>query len=380
MLNSLSIKVLFDRKKKATKPRDPNPQDALIQLSVNLNTERRYISTRVRVYDGQFMAGQVCNRPDAIELNKRINSYVTQICELVNTCDRENKMCTHKMIDELFFWRKPPKEEFMGWLNETIEKRKDLAIGTVKHHRTTADYLRTMGVTEWADINIDTIRRIDKDLRNKNMRQTSIHNYHKIFKSYINIAIREGLLQDNPYKMFVVSRGKPRQREVLTMEELQRIMRYHPTTPYLQHVRDLFLMQCFTGLSHVDLVNTDFRQLADKNIITGRRHKTGEEYATVLLEPAREILKRYNYKLPEMSYDNYRRMIQPMLTANGIEKKMSTHNGRHTFATTVTLSNGVPMEIVQKMMGHADIKTTQIYAKVQESMVQGTVDGLNKVF
>lgn len=380
MLNALSIKVLFDRKKKATKPRDPNPQDALIQLSVNLNTERRYISTQIRVYDGQFMAGQVCNRPDAVELNKRINSYVSQICELVNTCDRENKMCTHKMVEELFFWRKAPREEFANWLDETINARKDLAVGTYKHHLTTAAYLRAMGITEWADVTIDTIRRIDKDLRNKNMRQSSIHNYHKIFKSYINIAIREGLMQENPYRMFVVSRGKPRPREVLTMEELQILMRYNPSEQYMQHTRDLFLMQCFTGLAHVDLVNMDFRKFIGKDIITGRRQKTGEEFATVLLQPARDILQKYDYELPKMSYDNYRRLIRPMLVANRIEKKMATHNGRHTFATTVALFNGVPMEVVQKMLGHADIKTTQIYAKVQDSMVQGTVQKLNEVF
>lgn len=380
MLNTLSIRVLFDRKKQATKPRDPNPQDALIQLSVNLNTERRYISTQIRVYDGQFMAGQVCNRPDAVELNKRINLYVSQICELVNTCDAENKMCTHKMIENLFYWRKTYNQDFIKWLNKTIEQRDDLAVGTRKHHRKVADYLRAIGVLEWEDINIKTVRMIDGDLKNRKICLMTVNSYHKVIKSYLNIAIRDGKLEDNPYKLFLLSRAKAKVRDILTMEELQRLRNYKPTSQYMQHVRDLFLMQCYTGMSYSDLVKANFKVAKKGDTITDKRQKTGVEFTTVIMEPAREILKRYKYKLPVMPYDNYRRMIQPMLDDLGIRKKMATHNGRHTFATTVALGSGVSMEIIAKMLGHADVKTTQIYARVQENMVSGTLGVLNKNF
>ena len=114
------------------------------------------------------------------------------------------------------------------------------------------------------------------------------------------------------------------------------------------------------------------------------QHKGGERYAGEAEEvgedetvDAKRILERYNYTIPHLPYDNYRRVLVELLDLLGIHKRISTHNGRHTFATTVALGNGVPVEILQKMMGHKNIQTTMIYAKVQRPMIQKQAERLS---
>ena len=119
----------------------------------------------------------------------------------------------------------------------------------------------------------------------------------------------------------------------------------------------------------------DFSRL-DGDTLMGVRVKTGQQYTTVILEPVREILKRYHNKLPRMTYDHYLKMLKPIAEMCGIHKDVATHTGRHTFATTITLQHGVPIEVVSKMLGHKSIKTTQIYAKVQNCMVQDQAEAL----
>ena len=160
------------------------------------------------------------------------------------------------------------------------------------------------------------------------------------------------------------------------MEEIHRIEQIESSSLLTQHVRDLFLLQIWTGFCFADLMAADFNNIVD-DTLSGYRVKTGGHYTTIILPQAKAILERYSYNIPHMPYDNYRRVLVELLDLLGIHKKISTHNGRHTFATTVALGNGVPVEILQKMMGHKNIQTTMIYAKVQRPMVQEQAERLS---
>lgn len=381
MLNTISIQVVFDRKHVATKEFHQRAKTGLVQFSITLNGVRKFLSAGVKVYAGQFQQGRVVQHVNAQELNDKIDNQIREITQLVNDCDRKGRKATFDMFRNLYF-RAAGNTSWTDWMQSAIMQR-ELAAGTRRHHLKVLHYLVHQNITDKEQITLETVQRIDKDLHSrkvagKPMMQTSVYGYHKVLRGYIHQAIREGLIDYDPYTQFRAEKGKSRDREILTMEEIQLLCNLHTLNRYMQHVRDLFLMQIFTGLAVGDLMSIDFRTAVQGDIIKGHRGKTGVEFTTVLLPQARNILEHYKYKLPVMSYDDYRRMIQPTLLAAGIEKEhISTHNARHTFATTVTLAHGVPIETVSKMLGHTSVKTTQIYAKVLDSSVQNEVEKLS---
>ena len=181
-----------------------------------------------------------------------------------------------------------------------------------------------------------------------------------------------------PYSRFKPDKGESEPRDVLTMEEIRKVEQLESRSLYVQHVRDLFLLSIWTGLSYADLMAADWEHIQD-DTLSGHRVKTGVHYTTVILPQTRKILERYGYHIPKMAYDNYRRILVEMMDVLGITKKISTHNGRHTFATTVALGNGVPIEILKKMMGHKSVKTTERYARVQQPMVEQQAERLTEL-
>lgn len=379
MLNTLTIKVVFDRKGLATKELARETRTGLVQLSISVNNHRHFLSTGVHVYQGQFVRGRIANRTDAEELNARIDEMVRQITDLINRCDRRGEKFAAPMLEAIFHTA-GKESSWIDWMEKEIKAR-PLAEGTRKHHYKVLRYLERKGITSTSQMCTETIIRIDQDLRRRKvagepMRETSIYGYHKVLRAYTRLAMQVGLLQINPYERFKCAKGHAREREVLTMDELQRIATLETRNLYMQHVRDLFLVQCYTGVAFADL-----GQIRDQgtDVIRGTRCKSKIEFITVMTEPVRKILKRYRGKLPLMAYDDYRRMIMPLCQAAGItDKRVSTHTGRHTFATTVALEHGVPMEVLQKMLGHTSIRTTQIYAKVRDRMVEAELSKIGQ--
>ena len=138
----------------------------------------------------------------------------------------------------------------------------------------------------------------------------------------------------------------------------------------LRRIKDLFIFQIYTGLAYADL-----QALSKDNIEVGvdgrqwiviNRTKTGNRSAIPILPRALEVLNRYNYNLPLCSNQKFNSYLKEIATTCGISKSITTHTARHTFATTITLSHKVPIETVSRMLGHTDLKTTQIYAKVTD--------------
>ena len=381
MLNTIKVSAVFDRKKRATKPTAAHPVKGLIQLAVTINGERRFFSTGVKVYQGQFCMEQVVLTHDADQLNEIIRHHSRAIIDVVNKCNADGHVFLWSMLDGLKV-RTGNSTRWTDWMEYQIRSRK-LADGTRAHQLTVLEFLREQGVTDFAQLSVKTIMELDNVLHSKMvngrpLQQTSIYGYHKVIRCYINLAICAGLMDRTPYSRFKVSKGESAPRDVLMMDEIHRIEQLQPQSLYLQHVRDLFLLQIWTGLSYADLMAADFTQVRD-NTLTGIRVKTHQQYITTILPQARQILERYAYKVPHMSDAAYRRMLTCMMEMLGITKKITTHNGRHTFATTVMLGHGVPIELVSKMLGHKSIKTTQIYARVQQPMIEEQAERLSQL-
>ena len=171
-------------------------------------------------------------------------------------------------------------------------------------------------------------------------------------------------------------------REYLTEREIQDLMEKELVSDRLELVRDIFIFSCFTGLAYIDV-----KQLSNDNIVLGidgdkwinkNRQKTDTSSRIPILPTAQFIIDKYanhpvcvneDKLLPIFSNQKMNAYLKEIATVCGINKELTFHIARHTFATTVTLSNGVPIETVSKMLGHTNLKTTQHYAKILDKKI-----------
>ncbi len=194
-------------------------------------------------------------------------------------------------------------------------------------------------------------------------------------------AIRAGWLKVDPFEGMSLSL-KQTDRPYLTEEELDLIENKEFKVQRLELVKDLFLFACYTGLAYSDVKKLHKAEIEKSPNgmwwIRTRRQKTKERSQIPLLAPAMKIIKKYAHLdslsadekvLPVLSNQKLNSYLKEVADFSGIQKKLTFHVARHTFATTVTLSNGVPIESVSKMLGHTNLRTTQHYARIVDEKV-----------
>ena len=207
-------------------------------------------------------------------------------------------------------------------------------------------------------------------------------------RKLVSIAQNNEWIDRDPFVRFKV-KYTPSTRTYLTAEELERIEELEISVPRLQKVKDLFVFSCYTGLAYIDVTNLTTHNLKvgiDKEIwIHTQRQKTKNSVSIPLLDQAYNIIQKYNPDLNTkeeiplfnvMSNQKLNAFLKEIASLCYINKELTFHVARHTFATTVTLTNGVPIESVSKMLGHTSIKTTQIYAKVVDSKICDDMNSL----
>ncbi|MBJ7880440.1 site-specific integrase, partial [Gelidibacter salicanalis] len=178
-------------------------------------------------------------------------------------------------------------------------------------------------------------------------------------------------------------------RQFLTERELELIENTHYTNARLERVKDCFIFSCYTGLSYVDVRELTLDHITrgiDNNYwIFTKREKTNETVKIPILPKALSIIEKYRDEaektknkriLPLSSNQKTNKYLKEIAGDCGIHKSISFHVARHTFATTVMLSNGVPIETVSKLLGHNKLSTTQIYARVVESKISEDIGNL----
>ena len=201
----------------------------------------------------------------------------------------------------------------------------------------------------------------------------------KTFRTVILHGIKLGVIHKDPFvgvhfHMEKVDRG------FLTDEEISAVMTKHFDLPRLELVRDLFIFSCFTGLAYIDvkaLTYDKIMRLADVDWIISKRVKTVTPINVVLSDGAKRIIEKYKdypkkkkgHVFPVFSNQKTNQYLKEIATACGIDKELTFHMARHTFAT-LTLSKGVPIESVSRMLGHTNIRTTQIYAKITNKKIE----------
>lgn len=226
---------------------------------------------------------------------------------------------------------------------------------------------------KFSKLNSKVINDFDIYLRQRmNLKPNTVWGYMTVLKHIVSLARNEGLLNSNPFYGYINS-GEHVDRGYLFEDELLSLYNAKMPTKAVELVRDLFVFSAYTGISYSDLKRlkkSDVRQMFDGNLwIIFRRKKTNSECPVRLLEIPLEILNKYSLKskddhiftVPCNGHCN--ELLVKIMELEGIERKITFHAARHTFATLL-LSKGVPIETVSRVLGHSDIKTTQIYAKI----------------
>ncbi|WP_445717763.1 site-specific integrase [Flavobacterium sp.] len=216
--------------------------------------------------------------------------------------------------------------------------------------------------------------------------------YLKNFNKIIKLCLANDWLDKNPFANYK-SKVKEVERVYLTEEEIQSIIEKDFKTERLSLVRDIFLFSCFTGLAYIDVKNLTKSHISfgidgEKWIFT-HRQKTESASKIPILPVTQMIIDKYENHpqcnnedklLPILSNQKMNAYLKEIAAICEIEKELTFHIARHTFATTVTLTNGVPIESVSKMLGHKNLRTTQHYAKVLDRKVSEDMKILKEKF
>lgn len=287
-------------------------------------------------------------------------------------------------------------EDMQGKLKWGTQKnyyttQKYLSKFLLKNHRTKDIYLR--------ELDYNFIIKFEKYLRGhvpedhqKPMGNNTVMKHIERLRKLVNLAVKLGWLDRDPFANFK-SQFIKTERGFLSLQELRAVEEKRFTIGRLQLVKDLFVFSCYTSLSYIDVIN-----LTEDNINIGidgelwihyRREKTTKMIRIPLLPQALAIMEKYRSKIrqkteeslfPRISNQKLNSYLKEIADLCQIKKNLTFHIARHTFATTVTLSNGIPIETVSKLLGHSRISTTQIYAKVIERKVSDDMKKLREQF
>ncbi|MDN5286703.1 MAG: integrase [Mucilaginibacter sp.] len=340
---------------------------------------------------------------------RALNNYLEDVRTEIGQCYRELQLKKLPITAEAIkntFLRTEEVEHTLGHLftyhNKTAAHQ--LSPNTLSHYETSQKYLRSFIKEQYhkndlhiKDVNFKFLTDFEVFLRSLKPRdhQKPIGNTgamtHLIrLKKMINMAINMEWINTSPFKNYKI-KIRHEERAHLTKEELYRMEKKVFDLYRLEYVRDIFVFCCYTGLAYVDAMNLTQEQVI-KGIdgelwIKTYRQKTKIPVNTPLLPKAVSYIIKYqsdhravssNKLFPVISNQKMNSYLKEIAYLCRIKKNLTFHIARHTFATTVTLSNGVPIETVSKMLGHIKMGTTQIYARVVEQKISDDMAQLKK--
>ncbi|MFD2586725.1 MAG: integrase [Dokdonia donghaensis] len=371
--------------------------NAPIYLRITVNGKRSELSIKRKVLLSRWNseAGKVRGTTtDVRELNKYMDTIKVKIYKIQETLYENQELVTADIIKNVYLGKgihhKMLLEIFQNH-NDKIERLvgKEFAPGTIERYKTAKKHVSDYISLEYnledipvKDVDHKFISGLEYYLKTerKCAHNTAIK-YVTNFKKIIRIAFANDWIQKDPFANWK-AKLKIVEREFLTEEDIQKMVEKELHTERLDQVKDIFLFSCFTGLAYADV-----KKLSRNDIVIGidgdkwikiKRSKTDTRSSIPLLPTAIDILKKYDDHpdvsnkgrlLPVLSNQKMNSYIKEIAILCKIRKNLTFHLARHTFATTVTLSNGVPIESVSKMLGHKSLRTTQHYAKILDRKV-----------
>ncbi len=399
--NTLGI-IFYLKRQKSKNGKAP------IYARITVDGKRAEISIKkdIEINNWNYVKGLAKGKGEEI---KSLNTYLEQIRSRMVECYQNLQLkkqpITAEAIKNLFLGVKEKEHTLMNLFDYHNEQMKySLENNTLLHYNTTKTYFQnylkqSLKISDiyLSELNYNFLVGYERFMKEsesldpkKPCRHNTIMKHIQRLRKIVNMALKNEWIEKDPFVKFKQTFNRST-REYLTEEELTAIEAKDYSIVRLQYAKDLFVFSCYTGLAYIDSFNLTPQNLTigidGKYWITTCRKKTDQPVRIPLLPKAIKIIEKYKTHpsviakgklLPTYSNQKLNSYLKEIADFCGVKKVLTFHIARHTFATTVTLTNGVPIETVSKLLGHTNIKTTQIYAKVIEKKVSLDMDLLEK--
>ena len=405
VMTTKSFGILFYLKSRTG--RGDSPGDIYLRVSVNGGRHDLSLQRKCAPSMWNRSSGRATGKKEQIKaLNAYLDTVEAKVHEARHFLIQLGRPVTSEYIKDILRGQTPAFEkkhmllELFQEHNTRMEALvgKEYAAGTLSRFKTAWKHTRDFLLCKYQAPDID-IRDLDYEFVSdfehwfktvKNCNHNTTIKFIACCRKIVIQAIRKGWLQRDPFLGFNMALREV-EREALSKEELQAMATRQFPCDRLTQVRDMFLFSCYTGLAYIDL-----KKLRRSEISTGidggkwiftKRKKTDTPSRIPLLPAALDIMAKYENNpgcqarglvLPILSNQKMNAYLKEISDLCGIQKNLTFHIARHTFATTVTLSNGVPIETVSKILGHTNLKTTQHYAKILDLKVSQDMNALRQ--
>lgn len=375
-----------------------------------------YIRVTVYKLSSEFATGKSVNPSHWLALkgrvkgntlyNKQLNTFLDQqeylLHDIALKIQQEGKQVSAKEISFRYKGKDKPNIFLLSLYAAHNEQLKELvgisvALNTYKRHETSLKLFKEflMAAYQQSDVNVNEVDLVMME-KYKHYLMVVRHNNNNTTVKYIrnlgkmfNIAVERKIIASSPIEQLHLKTMEV-EKEFLTGGELELLSKKEFSIERLEQVRDIFLFCCYTGLAYVDvysLTRKDIVKDGEKYWIKKARHKTNNMCHIPLITPALNIINKNSVHnqatgrlLPVLSNQKMNAYLKEIAAIVGINKNLTTHCARHTFATTVTLANNVSIENVSKMLGHKSIKMTQHYARILDSSIANDMLQVEKKF
>jgi len=340
-----------------------------IKICLIKDRDKDYYSLNIYTYADkigsdymQWIDGRVSN---AIHINLKIKEALDKFQLLY----LQNPNISIKEIKELYD-SEPINDFYEFYENQLDLQKKKISKSTIKTYGQLKESLKSFSPKlGFEKIDYEFLSRYEGFLKESGLRQTTVYKRMKIFKMYVNEAFKMGRIKANPFQSYKLKDGTSN-RTFLDKVSLQKIVDCDKLNKYEDEVRKKFLFQCYTGLSFSDLISLRWSEIRD-NAIYRERIKTKEPIIIPLIPEAQQILKNQKkegeYIFSKISNQKYNEFLHCIEDRLEFSIPLTSHVARHTFAT-LALDSGVSIAVVSSVLGHSNIRTTQIYAKITKRL------------
>ncbi|MCR9066626.1 MAG: site-specific integrase [Cytophagales bacterium] len=381
---------------------------ALLYVRITVNQKRINISLKQKIsldlWDAKKKKAKGTSNK-ARQINEYLIQVQTQLFQCYQDLKFKGQLITAELIKAGYTGEGSNVKSLQNLLEYHTEKSKNiLAKGTLRNFEVTEGYINKY-LTNKLNTSDIYLKELDYkficDFANylrcywpkghpKAMSNNTVMKHIQRFRKIVTLGYHIEWIDRDPFVRWKPTYEK-RERPFLTENELSNIETYHFPIERLERVRDLFVFSCYTGIAYIDIM-----KLSKNNILKGidgndwiftNRQKTKSPVKIPLLPKSQSLINKYdNHPMtqitktlfPVITNEKVNFYLKEIAEACGLKKNLTFHMARHTFATTVTLSNGVPIETVSKLLGHSKIASTQVYARVIERKVSEDMEILRR--
>lgn len=346
------------------------------------------------------------NTPKVKTLNSYLDQVYSKLLDIHKKILDKDTLITADKVKACYLGLDEDHKTLKDIIDYHNDKMKNvLKWGTLKNYYTTAKYLdeflrkeKNTNNVFLKHINYQFITEFEMYIRSykpEKTRKTCGNNgamkHLERLQKLLNLAIKLEWIEKTPFKNYSLKFEKS-DRQFLSERELKLVEETFFKSETIERVKEMFLFSCYTGLTYTELKELTKNHIVigmdGKNWIYTKRAKTNQPIKAPLLSKADSILKKYkqqcydlesNSLFPLLSNQKMNSYIKEIMKTIKVNKHITFHSARHTFATTVTLSNGVPIETVSKLLGHSKLSTTQIYARVMENKISSDMNNLEEM-